>query len=171
MTTGLLHALRGLHILGGAFWFGAAVMNAAFLAPTVRALGPAAGPVMRHLMAVRRLSLWINIAAWTAILSGVWLYGWRSAWFTASWMTASTGIAYGTGGVLALVAAVIGGGIIARTAKRMTGLAASLDGAEAPSPELAREMAALQGRMERAGVVVAVMLTLVALAMAVARYT
>ena len=38
-----LIVLRAVHVIAGAFWVGAALMLVAFVAPTVRALGPDGG--------------------------------------------------------------------------------------------------------------------------------
>ena len=43
--------LRLVHIVGSILWVGAAVFNMVFLAPTLRRVGPSAGPVM---VALRR---------------------------------------------------------------------------------------------------------------------
>lgn len=172
MSIGLLHALRVIHVLGGAFWFGAAVMNTFFLVPTLRAVGPAGGEVMRRLVAVKRLPLWVNGAAWLTILSGVWLYGWRSSWFTAPWMTSSAGIVYGIGGISAVTAAVLGAALIAPNAKRIGALAASLrDAAGPPPPEVAAELGRRQKTMAVASLVVVTLVIAATLCMAVARYT
>lgn len=172
MNTGLLHALRVIHVLGGAFWFGAAVMNAFFLAPTLRAVGPTGGEVMRHLAAVKRLPLWVNVAAWLTILSGVWLYGWRSSWFTAPWMGSGPGIVYGIGGVAAIAAALVGAAFIAPNAKRAGALAASVSPAGGPPPpEVAAEMRRRQRTMAAASLVAVALVVVAALCMAVARYT
>ena len=41
-----MHVLRIAHIVTGAFWVGTVIFLAAFLLPSLRAAGPAAGPVM-----------------------------------------------------------------------------------------------------------------------------
>ena len=172
MSIGLLHALRVIHVLGGAFWFGAVVMNTYFLAPTLRAAGPAGGEVMRRLVAVKRLPLWLNTAAWLTILSGAWLYGWRSSWLSAPWTGTGPGIVYGAGGIAALVAALIGLVFIAPNAKRVGALAASLQGAEGPPPpDVVAELGRRQKTMAVASAVAVMLVALATLCMAVARYT
>ena len=60
MSPGIITLLRVLHIVGGAFWVGTAVFIAAFLGPSLRAAGPAAGPIMSYLTQVRRLPIWMR---------------------------------------------------------------------------------------------------------------
>lgn len=170
MSYGLLLTLRTVHVLGGAFWFGAALFNILFVVPTVRALGPGGGPFVAHMVQVRKLPLWINGAAWASILSGIWLYGWRSAWFTAPWMHQGAGLIYGAGGIAALVAAALGLTVLGPTAKRLGALGASLQAGGAPPPEVQAEAARLQRRMQRAGLAAVALIVLAALCMAVARY-
>ena len=172
MSIGLLHALRVLHVLGGAFWFGAAVLNTFFLVPTLRAVGPAGGEVMRRLVAVKRLPFWMNVAAWITILSGAWLYAWRSSWLAAPWTTTGPGIVYGIGGIAALLAALIGAVFIAPNARRSGALAASLQGAAGPPPpEVVAELGRRQKTMGVASSVAVGLVAVAALCMAVARYT
>src|SRR5512132_1177730 len=52
MSPALLYALRFTHIVVGVFWVGTIVFVAFYLLPTMRAVGPAAGPVMQELTQV-----------------------------------------------------------------------------------------------------------------------
>ena len=86
-------------------------------------------------------------------------------------MRSSTGMAFGTGGVLAIVAIVIGLTINMPTAQRLSALMAEIQGRGAPpTPEQTAAMRALQGRLGNALRFVAVLLVLATSAMAVARY-
>lgn len=171
MSAGLLHLLRVAHVVGGAFWLGAAVLNTLFLVPTARALGPIGGQFVGHIVRVRKLPLWMNVAAWTTILSGVWLYGWRSAWFTTPWMHSASGIVYGLGGISAIVAALIGLVVIGPSAARLGRIGSELQAAGAPPPpEAAAGMQRLQRRMGAASLVAVILVVVAGLAMAVARY-
>jgi|GEM_PF-1081290 len=67
---------KTLHIISGAFWVGAAIMIAGFILPSARKAGPAGGLFMQQLAGVFRLPLAMNIASWTASLSGLLLL-WR----------------------------------------------------------------------------------------------
>lgn len=172
MSPTLLILLRLLHVLGGAFWFGAALLNTAFLGPGLRAAGPAGGDVMRQMVQVRRLPLWINGAAMVTMLSGIWLYGWRSSWFSAAgWVQSSGGLTFGVGGVFAITAAVIGGAFIGRSAKAMGQIGKAAEEEGRPTTEAERaEMGRLQRRMGKASVVATALIFLATMCMAVARY-
>ena len=170
LSYGLLLGLRTVHVLGGAFWFGAALMNVFFLVPTARALGPGGGAFIGHVIGVRRLPRWVNIAAWTTILSGAWLYGWRSSWFSSPWMGTGEGLLFGIGGIAALAAALLGALLIGPTAKRLGALAAGLTPGAPPPPETAAEMERLQGRMQVASLTGVSLIVLATVCMAVGRY-
>ena len=165
----LLIALRILHIGGGAVWVGATFMNLFFLVPTARALGPAGGEFVGHMVRVRRLPFFMTVIGWVTILSGLWLYGWRSAWFTSAWMASGPGLVYGIGGLLALVTALLGALVLGPAAGRLGRLGASLQGAP-PTPDQAAEMGRLQRRMTAGSLIATSFLVLSLVAMAIARY-
>jgi uncharacterized membrane protein len=158
----LVHALRVVHILGASFWVGAALLNVGFLVPAVRAAGPAGAQVMRHIVQVRRLPVFVNAAAVLTVLTGTWLYWWRSGGFMGAWLTSPSGIAFGVGGVLALVAAVNGYFVIGRTVARLGVLMAT--------GEMTPEAGRLQARLAAASLVGVALVVVSALLMALARY-
>jgi hypothetical protein len=106
------------------------------------------------------------------ILSGIWLYSRISGGFTSAWMTSPSGLALGIGGVLSIVAFLVGVGIMRPASLRAAGLAKQA--ATSPEgPERSAQLASVQrlrSRSVKAGRVVAVLLTLVTALMAVARY-
>ena len=110
--------LRLLHIGGGVFWTGAAVLFALYILPTARVLGPAAAPFMQGLMAPQRVPLAMTIAALTTTLSGLLLF-WRMAAtnFTA-FMSTGFGMVLGWGAIAALGAFVLGFAVNKPTAAR-----------------------------------------------------
>ncbi len=55
--------LRLIHILSGVFWVGSVLFVARFLLPTLRAVGPAGGPVMQQLTQVRKLPSFMMVVA------------------------------------------------------------------------------------------------------------
>jgi hypothetical protein len=173
LTTGLatIHLLRVLHVGVGVFWVGTVLFLAAFLVPSLRAAGPAGGAVMRELVEGLKMPLWLMAASVVTILSGIGLYWIDSAGFQSAWLASGPGRAFGLGGALALVSAVLGMAVNAPTARRLGQLAAALraEGRQ-PTPEEAARMARLQARLNRVTLVVAVLLSLATLAMAVARY-
>jgi hypothetical protein len=167
----MIHFLRLVHILGGVFWVGSAVFMAAFLAPTVRAIGPAGGQVMQQLAQVRKLPIYMMSAMALTLLSGITLYWRASGGFTNTWPSSGAGITYGIGGVLALLGATIGVTVSMPSARRLGVIAATAaKSGGPPSSDQMAEIQRLQGRMTTASQYVAVLLMLATAAMAVARY-
>jgi hypothetical protein len=167
----MLFLLRVLHIGVGAFWVGTVVFVAVFLAPTLRAVGPGAAPVMGHLVQVRRLPIVLLTSAWVTLLSGAAL-----AWHDAGplgfrWFSVGPGRVFGLGAVLAFIATLIGMAFNVPTARRIgaiTGRAQAAGGP--PSAEDQLELGLLHARMAKASNAAAVLLVLALMAMAVARY-
>jgi len=162
--------LRAVHIVAGAFWVGGVFLNAIFLIPSIMAAGPAGGAVMRE-MVQRRLPAFMNTVMATALLSGIWLYGWNSDGFHLAWIATGTGLAFTFGALCAIATAVVGAVVTVPAVKRIGQLGAAIvAGGGAPSPEQAAEMGALQRRMLDAVRVSAALLIAATIAMAVARY-
>jgi hypothetical protein len=167
----LVVTLRLLHIVLGAFWAGTLIFFAVFLIPSVREVGPDGAKVMAALQRRRFLEVMPAVAVLT-ILSGIWLY-WRiSGGFTSVWVTSPSGLALGIGGVLAIVAFLVGVGIMRQASLRAAALAKQV--ATSPEgPERSAQLAIVQqlrSRSVTAGRVVAALLALVTALMAVARY-
>jgi hypothetical protein len=167
----MLYFLRLLHVVVGAFWVGSVVFVAAFLIPTIRAVGPSGAPIMGHLVQVRRLPVVLLVSAWITILSGAAL-----AWHNAGplgfrWFSVGPGRFFGLGAVLAVVATLIGMTINTPTARRIGAITRRLQtGGGAPSAEDQAELGRLQSRLTNATNTVAVLIVLALMAMAVARY-
>jgi uncharacterized membrane protein len=166
-----LSALRVLHVVVGVFWVGTVVFMAAFLAPSVRAAGPAGGAVIQQLMGVRHLPRWLMGAMALTLLSGVGLYWRDSAGFQSAWLASGAGKVFGLGGVLAIVAASLGMAINMPTARRLAEMGGRLQAAgRPPTPDEQATLTALQGRLGRASTVAAVLLVTATALMAIARY-
>ena len=166
-----MHLLRVAHIVGGVFWVGSVLFLAGFLLPGLRAAGPSAGPVMQQLVQVRRLPLWLMGAAIVTVLSGIALYWHDSAGFTSDWLASGQARVFGMGGVLALIAVVLGMAVNSPAGKQLGALMDRLQAAgRPPTPEELAAMQALQRKLSRATTWAAVLLVLATTAMAVARY-
>jgi uncharacterized membrane protein len=167
----MIHALRLLHILSGAFWFGAVIFSVRFLAPSLRAVGPAAGPVMAQLNQ-RKMSLAFMGAAIVNLVSGIWLMYIVSGGAPGEYMKTGMGRTIGAGAACAILAMIVGMIVNPPAVKRIGQIAAAAaQRGGPPSPEEAAEMQRLQKRMGSANVFVSILLTLAVAAMAVARYT
>ena len=167
----LMLVLRLVHILAGIFWVGATLVLAGFLLPAVRATGQEGGRFIQQVMERRRLQVYLSAAAGLTILAGLVMY-WRLASTThGAWARSHAGMAFGLGGLLAIIAAAIGGAIPARAGRRLGEIGQSLQAAGSPpSAEQSAEIAALQRRIARTLAVVATLLVISAALMATARY-
>ena len=167
----MIQVLRLLHILSGAFWYGAVMFSARFLMPSLRAAGPAAGPVMAQLNQ-RKMSVALMGAAIVNVVSGVWLMYLVSGGALGLWMRSGMGRAFAIGGSLAILAMIIGMIMAPPAVKRLGEIAAAAaKRGGPPTPEEAAQIERLQGRLRTSTIITATLLTLAVSAMAVARYT
>ena len=167
----MIHALRLLHIVSGAFWFGAVIFSVRILMPSLRAVGPAAGPVMAQLNQ-RKMSAAFMGAAIVNLVSGIWLMFLVSNGAVGEWMKTGMGRVISAGAVCSILAMIVGMIVNPPAVRRMGQIAAAASKRGGPpSPEEAAEVLRLQKRMASANVFVATLLTLAVCAMAVARYT
>jgi len=171
MTPLLLVVLRAVHILAASFWFGTLLVSGAFLLPAARAAGPAGGQVMRQIVQVRRLPVFVNTAVILTLLTGGILVWWESGGFAADWFATGIGMVWTAGGVLTIMAALLGQCVSAPTARRFGELAAQSQAAGGqPSEATLAEMQRLHWRLLRATQIATLFLALAAIAMAAARY-
>jgi uncharacterized membrane protein len=163
--------LRLIHILAGIFWVGVAFLMAGFLIPTVRETGEAGGRFMQHLMLRRRLPVFMGIAMLLTILSGFTMYGRLVAATNGAWAGTRPGMAYGIGGLAAVLGAVLGMSIAGSAGRRMAAIGQSIAQAgKPPSAEQQADMKRLQGRMSLGAGLTAGLLAVAAGAMAIGRY-
>jgi uncharacterized membrane protein len=162
--------LRLIHILAGVFWAGSAFFLAGFLIPTVRETGPEGGRVMSHLVARRRLPVFVGIAMLLTVLSGLIMYGRTAAATHGTWTGTAPGIAYGLGGLAAILGAVVGMGISGAAGRRMAAIGQRAAEAGRPSPEQQAEIQGLQRRMMLGARIAAGLISVSVVAMATARY-
>ena len=162
---------RLFHIVAGVFWVGSILFFARFLFPAAEALGPAAGPVLDYITRVRKMPQALLGAGIVTVLSGLGLYWRDSAGFQSDWMRSPTGMVFGTGAALALIALVFGILVNKPAADRLGALAGEIKaGGGPPTPPQLAEMQALQAKLKGALRVVATLLFLTTVAMALARY-
>lgn len=166
-----LAIFRAIHFVSGVFWVGTTLFLAAFLVPALRASGPAAGPVMEHVVESRRLPLYMMAAALLIIISGGALMWFDAAGSSGAWMRSGPGQTFSLGAALAIVGAVIGGAVNAPAGRRLGAIVAGARArGSAPDAGELVEIQRLQARLARATAWVAVLLVLATIAMAVARY-
>lgn len=167
----MVFVLRLVHIISGVFWVGAVMFATLLLAPTLQALGPGSGPVMNQLVKVRKMPMIMMLSSFLTIGAGVWLLMIDAAGQPGVWMSSGTGMTFGTGGVFAILALIVGMAVNAPASKRLAaiGTAAAARGGP-PTAEEQAEIQRLQGRLSLAGKIVMVLLLLATAAMAIARY-
>lgn len=163
--------LRLIHVLGGAFWFGAAVTMFLFLQPTARAVGPDGQRFMLHLLRNRRLT---DVVLGAAVLTGV--AGAILFWLDTNGLQVSSmtrpdmlGFTIGAiaGGLALLQFLVVG----YPAARRLVAIGDRLETERRPPTEdEQRVLVASQGVLSRIGLAVLVLLSVATAAMATARY-
>ena len=159
-------AIRVVHVLFGASWVGMTLSSVAYLIPVQKLLGPDAA----RLAPLVRSRAWIfPVVATLTLLSGFWLY-WRRG-FMGENGASHPAMAFGLGGLLGILAYVIGIAVVSRSLIRATAL--STEATEAPAarkPELLALATAARARAEMATKIVAVLLVLTTILMAVGLY-
>src|ERR1043165_8505588 len=97
----MMIVLRLVHITCGVFWVGTLFFNAVFLGPAIREAGPEGGKVM-GILVKNGLPRIMPIIAILAVLAGLVMYDRDSAHFKMSYMKTTVGMAFATGGLLAI---------------------------------------------------------------------
>lgn len=161
--------LRIVHVGMGVFWAGTIIFMALFIERAVRRAGPAGGAVMQEVMKLGYMVV-MPVVAILTLVSGFWMYYVVSGGH-AEWFRSNTGMTLGVGGMLALLAFLIGILVMRPTMMKVQQLATQ---AQAAPPEqrdaLMAQIAPLRTRGTLYLRIVAVMLAVVVLSMAVARY-
>ena len=166
----LILIARLLHVVLGAFWFGAVMFNTLFLGPALQDVGPDAAKVGAA-MVRRKVMTFMPTAAMLTILSGLWLYWRMSGGFTPGYMGSPQGQALGLGAVAAIVAIILGFTMVKPGMEKAAALgqrAGQASGSERDA--LMAQSQALRTRAGKASNWVAGLITLTIITMAVARY-
>jgi hypothetical protein len=171
MVDPLVVVLRLIHVVCGALWVGMVFLTTFFLLPAVEEVGPDGGKVMAA-MQRRRIMTVIPILAIGALVSGIWLYLRASAGMPAEFGRSRLGMAFGLGGLAAIVAWLLGMVVARPSMMKAMALAPSLG--SSPSPEerqrVMAEVQRLRARAATSGRMTAYLLLFALAAMAVARY-
>ena len=152
----LVIVLRLEHVVAGAIWVGMATFATYYLQPAIQETGPDGGKVMAALQR-RGVMTVMPILAVATLVSGLWLYMRAAGGEHAAFARSGPGIAFGIGGLAAIVAWLIGMFVMRPAMMK----AASMAGPEAQP---------LRARAAAAGKAVTHLLFLAVAAMAVARY-
>ncbi len=166
----MIHLLRTIHILAGVIWVGGVFFLAAFVLPSARAVGTAAGPMMGQLTQVRQVPRFLLYAGFLTIGAGFWLY-WIASAGNPGWMSSGPAKVYGVGAIFAVAAWITGMTLSMPLAKRLGAFAARISASGAPpTAEEQAQLAAMQARLGTLASIAATLLTIATATMAVARY-
>ena len=167
----MMIVLRLLHIVLGALWVGIAVFLPLYLMPSLGESGPDAAARVMSGLQKRKMHIHLPIAAILTLLTGYMLYWKASAGFQPEFMGSAPGIAFGTGGLLATIAFLIGMLVARPSMTKAVQLSQELaTAAEGERPAIVASIQRLRQRGASAGAAVAVLVVLALAAMAVARY-
>jgi len=164
-------ALRLIHVVGGAFWLGAAVTMFLFLQPTAQATAPEGQRFMLYLLHNRRFSEVVLVAASLTGAAGAILF-WRDTnGLQLDSMLAPTGLGFTVGGVAGGIALLLFLFVGYPAGRRLVAIGSRLaEERRPPNEDEQRILAGAQRILSRVGVTVLVLLTVAAAAMATARY-
>jgi uncharacterized membrane protein len=163
----LIIILRLIHILGGVFWVGGALMSAFFLAPAMAGTGEAGQKFMGYMVTKGRLSARLTVASILTVLAGAVLYWIDSGGLTSAWTTSATGWGFGIGGIFALIG--LGYGMaVGRSVKKLGSIATAVQGK--PTQAQIVELQAAQKQMATASQISTAALIIALICMATARY-
>lgn len=160
--------LRTLHIVFGTFWVGTDLFATFLLIPRLRALGrDVERPVMAAL--IRVLPPALMVGSVITVVTGVWITGimrgWNLAWIGASgWGTAIL-----VGALATVAALVVGFGILPPLTISMDRLDRGIEGRK-PTPEEDRRLQQLAGQVTALARANSLLLIVVVISMAVARF-
>jgi hypothetical protein len=163
MSTGLYLTLRVVHVLLAALWIGSTVFISLLLMPAIEMSGPAGGQVMVGLNR-RGINAYMGAIGGITVLTGILLFWRYTAGFDPVLSGSRAGISYSIGGLAGLLAVIVGGAVVGRSAKKVMDIMQKA-GPMAEGPErgrLMQEAAGLRQRLKTFGAVV-ILLQLIAL--------
>ena len=163
-----LLVLRLVHVFGGIFWVGGALMMNFFIGPTIGATAQAGKQFAGHLMTRTRLSMSLTISAILTVLAGGFLYWHDSQGFTSLWMSAGPGVGFGIGAVSALIGFVFG--IMVGQLNKKMALIGSQIKEGGPTPEQLMQLQKIQNQLKVVSPINASSLIIAAVFMSIARY-
>jgi uncharacterized membrane protein len=164
-------SVRALHVLLAAFWVGTVAFVYLLLLPALDEVGPS-GAALMTAMGRRGIHALMASVGGITVLTGLWLY-WRFTGGFDPTVSATVGArVFGAGGVAGILALIIGGAVVGRTAKKLQGLGAKLGGTTDATERTAllADMGAMKRRMAVAGKIVLALQAVALICMAVGHY-
>ena len=169
-STILFLVLRAAHVLIASLWIGAVALSTFYIFPAMEESGPAAGPVMGALMR-RKIHVYMASIGGTTVLTGLYLYYRFTGGFDPSLSATRAAMVFGTGGVAGLIALILGGAVVSRSAKKAGETGARLASAhDADRADLMAQMAAARRRAATGSRIVFVLQLIAILLMAIGHY-
>ena len=163
--------LRIVHIFTGVAWVGGAALFFFYFEPAINKLGPDAEKFVHEVVNRRKLPIYFIVASTLSVLAGLWLYWRDSDGLQMAWVLSPTGLAFGIGGIAALLAWVGGNLLIPRTLEQVMAIGAEMNSSGGPpTPELMGAMHTVQQRLRLIGLADIILLGIALLGMVVARY-
>ena len=163
--------LRIVHIVAGVLWVGGAALFFFYIEPTLNKLGPDAEKFIDELVNRRKVPIYFVAASTFSVVFGSILYWRASNGLQSPWVTSPSGLAFGLGGLAALIAWLGGNLLIPRTIGQLAAVTGEMKAAGGPpSDEQMGRLHAVQERLRKIGLIDIILLMIAVVAMASARY-
>jgi hypothetical protein len=170
---------RFVHIVAAAFWFGAAILFAAFLGPAAAEVGPSAGPLVANIVVKRKVTKVISGAGMVTLFAGALIY-WHDYQTLghsslADWIGTDAqgrfGLGLTIGAVVAIAAFYFGYFGVGKNVERLVEVGGQLARSEGPpAPELVGKFQHLQMEIKRHSIIDMILLLIAITMMSTARY-
>jgi hypothetical protein len=168
--TVLFLSLRVLHVLLAAIWIGSTAFIQFMLMPSVQAAGPAGGQIMIRLTR-RGLPAYMASLGGITVLSGFYLFWHFTDGFSPEISGSMAGRVFGTGALAGILALILGGAVVGRSAKKATAILEQIATApESQRPAMMAQVQALGKTMSSTGIVVLLLQAVALAAMAIGHY-
>jgi uncharacterized membrane protein len=161
--------LRVLHIFSGVFWAGSVIYVAAFIFPALKTSGPDGARFMQNLMRTNRLPLWLSLAPIVNVLVGLRLMDVDSGHFSSAWISSPYGMTLFIGGIIAIIAFLVGLMVNMPSSIGMNKIAAEIGGNPPTTEQIAR-ITKLRNRLKGGTIAIALLLSLTTILMSMAKY-
>ena len=162
-------SLRLIHIFSGILWAGWTWALLAFVAPASQAAGPEGGKFMQALAGKTKVTQAMLVAPLLVVLTGLLMYWQVSGQLSGTWLVSRSGLSLTVGGLAGIVAFVLGLVMISPAGNRLAALMREIQSSGGPpSAKQQAELRAIQERIAKGGLYVAVLLVITVIGMVLA---
>jgi uncharacterized membrane protein len=163
--------LRLLHIGCGISWAGTVIFVAFFIDPAVKSSGPDGVRFMQQLVKTNRFPIVIMLFAMITVLAGILLIWKISGGLQTAWLSSKNGLVLTSGGVLAIIAFLIGFTISRPISFKIAKIGKAIASAGGPpTPAQLAELSMLGKRLSTASRIIAFLLIFAIVGMSIFRY-